>query len=93
MSINGSSGSCHPRNRLLTDLNVIRKMKCDKKIIGDSSYKCRNLLINISLLSMVELGISNLYGYSDLYAYNTSRTHACTQAHAHTHAHTHTCVY
>ena len=36
MSINGSSGSCHPRrdaelipicNRLLTDLHVIRKMK------------------------------------------------------------------
>ena len=37
MSINGSSGSCHPRrdaelipicNRLLTDLHVVRKMKC-----------------------------------------------------------------
>ena len=36
MSINGSSGSCHPRrdaelipicNRLLTDLHVVRKMK------------------------------------------------------------------
>ena len=38
MSINGSSGSCHPRrdaelipicNRLLTDLHVVRKMKLD----------------------------------------------------------------
>ena len=38
MSINGSSGSCHPRrdaelipicNRLLTDLHVVRKMKHD----------------------------------------------------------------
>ena len=37
ISINGSSGSCHPSrdaelipicNRLLTDLHVIRKMKC-----------------------------------------------------------------
>ena len=48
MSINGSSGSCHPRrdaelipicNRLLTDLHVVRKMKwilvMDSSLLSD----------------------------------------------------------
>ena len=47
MSINGSSGSCHPRrdaelipicNRLLTDLHVVRKMKLDISTFNINLY-------------------------------------------------------
>ena len=47
MSINGSSGSCHPRrdaelipicNRLLTDLHVVRKMKLNLSITSTKNF-------------------------------------------------------
>ena len=49
MSINGSSGSCHPRrdaelipicNRLLTDLHVVRKMKLSRVLtLRNTAYQ------------------------------------------------------
>ena len=55
MSINGSSGSCHPRrdaelipicNRLLTDLHVVRKMKLYNNDLKDTLFH-QNLLAHI----------------------------------------------
>ena len=56
MSINGSSGSCHPRrnaelipicNRLLTDLHVIRKMKFDVLSVSVTLVKVITLVLHV----------------------------------------------
>ena len=59
MSINGSSGSCHPRrdaelipicNRLLTDLHVVRKMKSVHTIKRRSKWvKQRSLIQRVNI--------------------------------------------
>ena len=50
MSINGSSGSCHPRrdaelipicNRLLTDLHLVRKMKLENIKLNVAAFKSK----------------------------------------------------
>ena len=65
MSINGSSGSCHPRrdaelipicNRLLTDLHVIRKMKVPLETFPDT--------LTVALTATIPINPENIHAYT-----------------------------